>query len=168
MQSVTAIGFIAPEPPHHNYHLRQDSPARDQAIGSPVTDDIDRQGRPYGNQSDFGADEYHPFPLSFVPGDGVIHLDWSSGSRVLQGSEGYYVLHLVSCEAGANPPQEVECGQSRNIGTLTTFTLTGLTNFKRYTIEIQAYDALGNWIATSERVVAFPTTIFVFLPVVLR
>ncbi|MGB9872951.1 MAG: hypothetical protein ACPLYD_15005, partial [Anaerolineae bacterium] len=168
MQSTTSIGFIAPGLPHHNYHLRQDSAAREKATGSSITDDVDQQSRPYEIQSDFGADEYHPFPLAFVPGDGVILLDWSVGSRVLQGGVGYYVLHLVSCEEGANPPQEVGCGESQNVGTTTAFTLTGLTNLKRYTVEVAAYDSAKNLLATSERVIAFPTTIFVFLPLVLK
>jgi hypothetical protein len=55
-----------------------------------------------------------------------------------------------------------------NVGTATTFTLTGLTNFKHYVVQIYAYDPTGNLIATSEQVVAFPTTIFVFLPLVLK
>jgi len=168
MQSAASIGFIAPGSPYHNYHLRQNSVARDQATSSSITDDIDRESRPYGNNSDFGADEYHPFRLTFVPGDTVIRLDWSAGSRVLQGGVGHYMLHLVSCAEGANPPQEVGCGQSLNVGHATTFTLTELTNFKHYTVEIQAYDPTGSLIAVSERVAAFPTTIFVFLPVVLK
>lgn len=168
MRSVTSIGFIAPGSLYHNYHLRQNSAAKDQATSSSITDDIDQENRPYGNNSDFGADEYHPFRLTFVPGDMVIRLDWSAGSRVLQGGVGHYMLHLVSCEEGANPPQEVGCGQALNVGNSTSFTLTALTNFKRYTVEIQAYDPTDSLIAVSERVVAFPTTIFVFLPVVLR
>ena len=168
MQSATSIGFISPGPPYYNYHLRQNSAARDQAIGSSITDDIDQQSRPYGNKSDFGADEYHPFLLTFVPGDTVIRLDWSAGSGVLRGGVGHYMLHLVSCAEGANPPQEVGCGQALNVGNSSSFTLTGLTNFKRYIVEIQAYDPTGSLIAVSERVTAFPTTIFVFLPVVLK
>jgi len=168
MQTATSAGFIAPGSPYHNYHLRQDSAARDQATGSSIIDDIDQQSRPYGNKSDFGADEYHPFRLTFVPGNTVIRLDWSAGSRVLQGGVEHYMLHLVSCEEGASPPQEVGCGQSVNVGTATTFTLTGLTNFKHYVVQIYAYDPTGNLIATSEQVVAFPTTIFVFLPLVLK
>jgi len=168
MQSAPSIGFIAPGPPYYNYHLRQNSASRDQATGSAITDDIDRESRPYGNKSDFGADEYHPFQLTFVPGNAVIRLDWSAGSGVLQGGVGHYMLHLVSCEEGASPPQEVGCGQSVNVGTATTFTLTGLTNFKHYVVQIYAYDPTGNLIATSEQVVAFPTTIFVFLPLVLK
>ena len=166
--TVPSAGFISPGAPNHNYHLRLDSPALDRSGQTIVSDDIDRQSRPYGNNSDFGADEYHPFQLTFVPGDTVIRLDWSAGSRVLQGGVGHYMLHLVSCAEGANPPQEVGCGQALNVGNSSSFTLTGLTNFKRYIVEIQAYDPTGSLIAVSERVAAFPTTIFVFLPVVLK
>jgi len=166
--TVSSAGFISPGYPNHNYHLRLGSPALDLSGQTIVSDDIDRENRPYGSKSDFGADEYHPFRLTFVPGDAVIRLDWSAGSGVLQGGVGHYMLHLVSCEEGASPPQEVGCGQSVNVGTATTFTLTGLTNFKHYVVQIYAYDPTGNLIATSEQVVAFPTTIFVFLPLVLK
>lgn len=168
MQSVASIDFMAPGSPDHNYHLRQNSPAKDKASGSFVTDDIDRQSRPHGDQSDFGADEYHPFRLMFAPGDQTLRLDWSSSADMLQGGVEYYVLHLVDCEKGANPPQQIRCGASENLGNQTTFTLTGLTNFKRYTIEILAHDAASNLLATSERITAFSSNIFAFLPLILK
>lgn len=167
MQSASSAGFIAADPPYYNYHLRIDSYAIDKGTGSSVADDIDRQSRPYGNSFDFGADEYHPFSLVVAPGNGILRLDWTAGAQVLMGGVGHYEVNVI-CEAGANPPNETGCGQPLNVGTNTTLTLTGLTNFKRYIIEIKAYDASNTLIATSVRVSAFPTNIFVFLPLVLK
>jgi S-layer family protein len=62
MLSASSVGFVSPGSPDFNYHLRSDSTAKDQAIGSMITDDIDRQGRPYDGISDLGADEYSTLP----------------------------------------------------------------------------------------------------------
>ena len=167
MVSAPSVGFIAPDGPDYNYHLRLDSEARDRAAGSPVSDDVDGQGRPYAQKSDFGADEYHPFPLMVVPGDGSLRLYWDAGIDVLAGGVDYYEV-LVSCAAGASPPDQGDCGQPINVGTQTAFTLTGLTNFMPYTVEIRAYNPLNELIATSNESTALPTTIFVFLPLILR
>ncbi len=167
MRSSSSAGFLSPGHPYHNYHLRLDSPAIDMGTGSTVGDDIDRQFRPYGNAYDFGADEYHPFALIVVPRDGALRLDWTAGAGVLIGGIGHYEVS-VACEAGAAPPNEVGCGQTLNVGSATSLMLTGLTNFKRYTIEIKAYDATNTLIATSVAVAAFPTNLFVFLPLVLK
>lgn len=167
MQSSSSAGFISPGSPVHNYHLRLDSPAINKGTGSTLGDDIDRQARPYGNVYDFGADEYHPFALVVVPGDSTLRLDWAAGAGVLTGGVQHYEVS-VACEAGAAPPNEVGCGQVLNVGSSTSLMLTGLTNFKRYTIEIKAYDETNTLIATSVAITAFPTNLFVFLPLVLR
>lgn len=166
MQSSSSAGFLSPGHPFHNYHLRLDSPAidkRNEGLG----DDIDRQPRPYGNAYDFGADEYHPFALVVVPGDSTLRLDWAAGAGVLIGGVRHYEVS-VACEVGAASPNEVGCGQVLNVGSNTSLMLTGLTNFKRYTIEIKAYDETNTLIATSVAITAFPTNLFVFLPLVLR
>lgn len=167
MRSFPSVGFISPGLPHHNYHLRINSPAINNATGSTLGNDIDRQYRPYGNTSDFGADEYHPIPLTVIPRDGALHLGWTTGAEILTGGAAYYEAS-VACEVGANPPNETGCGQTINVGSSTSLTLTGLTNFKWYRVEIKAYDAAGILIATSVPVTATPTNIFVYLPIVLR
>lgn len=167
MSSASSVGFVAPDEPDYNYHLRLNSGAKDRATGSVVSDDVDGQSRPYGQGSDFGADEYHPFPLAVVPGDGTLRLYWDAGIDVLAGGVDHYDV-LVSCAAGASPPDQGNCGQPIDAGSQTAFTLTGLTNFEPYTVEVRAYDPLDERIATSEVQTASPTTIFVYLPLILR
>lgn len=166
MEGVSSVGFVAPGSPYYNYHIRIDSAAKNRRT-SPIGDDIDQQSRPYDDLSDDGADEYHPFSLTVVPRDGELYLNWTQGAEAFKGGIDRYEL-LVTCEEGANPPAQVGCGQPLNLGTTSAFTLTGLTNFKKYTIEVKAYDSNGQLIATSVVVNAFPTTIFVFLPMVLK
>ncbi len=45
-----------------DYHIRENSPARDNGVNVFVTTDIDGQGRPQGGAVDIGADEFHPLP----------------------------------------------------------------------------------------------------------
>lgn len=166
MENGLSAGFISPGSPYHNYHLRLDSEARNRSTQALISDDIDQESRPYGNGTDFGADEFHPFPLAVIPGDGTLRLDWTLGARRLTGGVEYFEVS-VSCEAGANPPNEVGCGHSLNTGQDTILILTGLTNFKQYTIEVKAYDGMNTLIAASQ-VTARPTNLFVFLPLILK
>lgn len=167
MSSASSAGFVSPGSPNYNYHLRIDSPAKDQATGSTTADDIDGQSRPYNSVPDLGADEYWPFPLSTAPGDGRLQLNWATGVSVLTGGVSGYEI-LVTCTAGANPPDQGSCGQPINAGTATAFTLTGLSNFKQYTIIINARDPSQNLIATSNTVIAFPTDLLLYMPIVIR
>ncbi len=50
--------FVSPGAPNYNYHITYSSAARDRAIGSSTTLDIDKDARPIGAASDVGADEY--------------------------------------------------------------------------------------------------------------
>ena len=167
MLSTSSAGFISPGSPNNNYFLRLDSPAKDQATGGTTTDDIDRQTRPYNGVSDLGADENWPFSLLAISGDGILQLNWTAGASVLAGGVNSYEV-LVTCSAGANPPNQGSCGQPINAGTATTFTLTGLSNFKQYTIVVNARDSSRTLIATSTTVAAFPTNLSLYLPLVIR
>lgn len=57
--SASSAGFVSPGAPNYNYRLSSTSPARDQAVGSTITEDIDRLPRPY-ILHDLGASEYWP------------------------------------------------------------------------------------------------------------
>jgi len=167
MLSASSAGFVSPGSPNNNYHLRLDSPAKDQATSSAIVNDIDGQSRPYNGVSDLGADEYWLFPLFAIPGDGIMQLNWTTGASMLAGGVNKYEI-LVTCPAGANPPDQGGCGQPINAGTATTFTLTGLSNFKQYTIVVNARDSSRTLIATSTTVTAFPTNLLLYLPLVVR
>jgi len=167
MLSASSAGFISPGSPNYNYHLRLDSAVKDQATSSTTADDIDGQSRPYNGVSDLGADEYWPFPLFAVSGDGTLRLDWTAGASVLAGGVNHYEI-IVTCAAGANPPNQGSCGQPINAGTATTFALTGLSNFKQYTIVVNARDSSDVLIASSIIVTASPTDILLYLPLVVK
>jgi hypothetical protein len=169
MQTAASAGYISPGSPNYNYRLRWDSPAKDKATGSTVSDDIDGRGRPFNGVSDYGPNEYWPFPLVVVPGNGTMRLSWPEAATALLGSVSYYEV-LVTCPAGANPPGQGSCGTPINVGTATTFTLTGLSNSKEYTLVVMARDSLKNLIATSTVVISSPVnlpTYMLYLPLVL-
>jgi hypothetical protein len=63
MLSAASASFVSPGSPDFDYRIRSNSAARDQATGSTIAIDIDRQGRPFGGVSDLGADEYSTQPL---------------------------------------------------------------------------------------------------------
>ena len=166
-QSAPSAGFISPGAPHQNYHLRADSAAKDQAAGSPTGDDFEGQSRPYNGVPDLGADEYWPFPLVAAPGDGTLKLDWTAGAITLTGGVNHYEV-IVTCPSGANPPAQGGCDAPINAGTGTTFTLTGLTNFKSYSLKINARDASNNLVAGSTNITASPTDFLIYLPLTIR
>jgi hypothetical protein len=56
--SNTPIRYVSPGSPNFNYHIQSSSPARDQAVSSTTSDDMDNQPRPFGPARDIGADEY--------------------------------------------------------------------------------------------------------------
>lgn len=167
MLSASSAGYISLGSPNYNYRLRLNSAAIDQAFGSTISDDIDGQSRPYSNGPDLGADEYWPFPLFAVSGDGTLRLDWTAGASVLAGGVNHYEI-IVTCAAGANPPNKGSCGQPINAGAATGFTLTGLTNFKQYTMTVNAYNSSDVLIASSIIVTASPTDILLYLPLVIK
>jgi hypothetical protein len=156
--SASSAGFISQGSPNYNYHLRLDSAAKDQATNGLASEDIDLQSRPFNSISDLGADEYWPFPLSAFPADSTLHLNWSAGVGVLTGGVSKYEV-VVTCPAGANPPDQGNCGQPINAGTSTTLTLTGLTNLKQYTIVVNARNSSQTLIATSTTAVGFPNNV---------
>jgi hypothetical protein len=168
MEDADYPGFISSGSPHFNYHLRLDSAAKDRTSDSSLPDDIDSQNRPYNIYSDFGSDEYWPFPLSANAGEGNIYLDWTAGSKVLEGGVSRYEV-VVTCLDGANPPDQGECGEPIDAELKTSFELTGLStgdNNQQYTIHINALDSLETIIAIS--IIASPNNQLIFLPLITK
>jgi hypothetical protein len=167
MISASSAGFVSPGTPNDNYHLRLNSPARDQASTSAVSVDMDGQNRPNNDVPDLGADEYWPFSVIAVPGDTSIRLDWTAGASAFAGGVNHYEV-VVTCVSQADPPAEGGCNQPINTGQETSFLLTGLTNFKPYNLIIRARDASNNLVADSITLSDTPTDKLVFLPFVVR
>jgi len=163
LPSVTILSsssdFIAPGSPNFNYHLRLDSAAKDLAIGSTTAVDMDGQTRPYNSISDLGAYEYWPLSLNVLRGNSTLQLSWTTAAGVLTGGLVNYEV-VVTCAAGASSPTEGNCGQPINVGTGTTFSLTGLTNFKQYTVIVNARGSSLALIAASNTVSATPIDSF--------
>ena len=166
--AVSSAGYISSGSTQYNYHLRSDSPAEDAATSSPTNEDFESQSRPYGSSRDYGADEYHPFPLFAGIGDGTLQVDWTSEIAYLEGGIDHYKL-TVTCEAGASAPDQVSCGGGGiDVGQVTHLTLTGLTNGKIYSIQIKAYDSSNVMIATSNAIDVVPTDLRFFIPLIRR
>jgi len=167
IRTASSVKYVSPGAPNYNYRLRASSPAINSVGTSSIADDIDQQSRPYQNTADLGADEYWPFGLRGTVSDGEIYLDWEIETQPFSNAVAYYMVTL-SCEPGASSPNEIQCGQSINVGNITQLKLTGLSNFKNYRIRVDAYDGSGDLIANSKGVTLFPTNIFIFLPLVVR
>ncbi len=165
--SAATPGFVSAGLPNYNYHLRLDSTAKDQAYGSTVSDDFEGDSRPQGSAADLGVDEYHPLPLSVSLGDGTLYLNWFQAASLLEGGFGFFEL-LVTCEREASPPDQGVCGQPIYLGTATTLSLTGLTNFANYTLTLFARDRSQSVIASSPAITAAPTDQLLFVPFLLK
>jgi hypothetical protein len=157
--------FISPGAPDYDYHILGSSAARDQATGSTVIVDIDGESRTLFGEHDIGADEYAPIILSVSPViSRTLHLRWQTNASLVPGLDRYDIV--FSYESGANPPDQ---GNSPiDVGTQTSHLLTGLSNYSEYTVAIEARDSSDVLIATSNTVIAIPTDIFVYLPIVSR
>ena len=161
MSTVSSIGYIAPGDPNYNYHLRHTSPVKDLGAGSSMPVDIDNDSR---EKPDLGADEYAPFPLQASSRDSALLLSWMIDPGLVSWLDHYELV--VQCESGANPPEEIGCGQPLNLGTRNSLLLTGLTNYKFYTLSVTAKDQAGATLDISRIIRAFATDIHVFIPLI--
>jgi hypothetical protein len=165
--TLPAVSYIAPGSPNFNYHIPLGSQLIDTAAGSAMTVDIDNQDRPNGSAPDAGADEYWPFPLTVSSGDGSLYLNWSQGVQVLAGGVGGYQV-MVTCPTEAKSPNEGNCGSPINVPSGTTsYTLTGLSNYKSYIVTVNADNVAGGEIASSVSVTAVPES-KAFLPLIVN
>jgi hypothetical protein len=161
MSVAPTAGFMSPGSPDYNYHLRLNSPAKDMTAGSATSIDYDGQARPYNTISDFGADEYWTFALFAGIGDGALYLDWTQQSDYLSGAVNSYEI-VVTC-APTDAPDQGSCGEPIGVGSVTHFTLTGLSNFVSYMLIVYAKDG-SDRIASSASITVMPTDLLMYLP----
>jgi hypothetical protein len=149
--------FAGAGAPNYDYRISFASPAVDIAQGSTLTTDYDgdtRTGVP-----DAGAQEAAPFSMVVVPiDDAMLGVFWGENPGVLR-----YQLSVV-CPTGADAPNEVNCGATRNYGGETTGArLTGLTNHQRYVVAVTPIVA-GNVRVPPTTTAATPTDQFTYVP----
>jgi len=166
-ENVNDVGFVAPEEPFLNFHLRQNSVTRDKGGITQSLLDIDMQPRVYGSAVDLGADEYHPFNLSIRPGDTLLFIDWERNIQIFNGIDLFHKL-TIQCENDARPPDQISCGKTLDLGDQTNITLTGLTNFITYIIKVDSFSLENELIASSIATQAIPTSNFVFIPIIAK
>lgn len=157
--------YVSPGSPSYDYHILKSSDAKDKAVGSVLTTDIDGDGRTDG-LPDVGADERNQaiiLTASSVDAS-TLRLNWRVEASQLPGLHHYWIVYLN--ESGANPPDEG--GSPIDVGMVTTYQLTGLSTYRKYTLTVNAYDVTGQLLDNSNTVVAFPTDIFVYLPLVMK
>jgi len=155
--------FASPGAPDYDYHLKSNSAAINQAPGSAIAIDIDNQFRPDFSPPDVGADEFAPIILTAVPGNSQLYLTWTVNTTLLSGLDHYQIL--VTPSSGASNPSQ---GISIIAGLQTSYTLTGLTNYKDYTIVVEARANDNTTIAPSNSVTIFPTDLQLYLPAILK
>ncbi len=156
--------FVAAGSPNFDYHINTGSAAINQGGSSTTSIDVDNQNRTPFAPADLGADEYIPLYLHVFPNDQTLSLNWIANPTLLPGLDHYEIA--VSQSSGANPPNE---GPTPiDVGSDTTFTLTGLTNDASYTITIRAINSSNNLIASSNTVTVFPTDDIVYLPLIIK
>ena len=125
--------------------------------------DIDNDKR---DKPDMGADEYVPLPLYVSSRDSALLLNWGINPSLMPSLHHYELT--VQCQIGANPPNEIGCGQTFDLGTKTVFLLTGLSNYKNYTLSVTSKDQAGAILEIFRTVTAFHTDIYVFLPLLIK
>jgi hypothetical protein len=165
--SAPTAGFMAPAAPHYNHHLRCDSAAKDQAIGSTTPLDMDGSARPFDATADLGADEHGPFRLTVLPGDRSLSLDWAATSQAFQGGAARYEV-VVTCPPDGQPPEQGACGAAIDAGERTSLALTGLTNLKPYGVLVTPCDTTGIGMASLSVAAIMPTDRLLYLPLTLR
>ncbi len=161
-----SASFKSAGAPDYDYHIQDNSDARDAAAGSPVITDVDGENR--DASPDIGADEYIPPTITHLIGapyaSQSVLVTWDV--IYMEDKLDHYEIE-ISCPAGANRPNEVDCDTPLNVGTAQQIQLTGLTNFATYGITLRALDNSSSEL-DSKSCTFIPTNIFVYLPVVVR
>lgn len=170
MLQVASVKYVSPSAPNYDYHIRKDSPARDAATSSSEAVDVDIQARSIVPCPDIGADEYvSPLSVNLVPvGSQVLRASWQVELPYLAGTVDHYHLALT-CESGAASPPQIQCGSHIHIDvTQSGLTLTGLTDYKKYSVILHAVDVNDQVLESSNTTTTFPTKHLVYLPFVSR
>jgi len=156
--------FASPEAPDYDYHILRTSPAREQAWASDTPVDIDLELRMLFGDPDIGADEYAPIILTTqgIATDSL-WLRWSTNPDLDPDLNHYDVL--VSCTAGASPPDQGACDTPIRAGQRNDYALTGLTTSALYTIVIQAQTASHTLLESSNTVQDKTGAAYLFLPI---
>lgn len=165
--NAPSVGYVAPQDPYYNFHLRLDANARDKGNIDVLTNDLDNQLRPQNGKPDFGADEFHPFNLDGAPRNGTLLIDWKKSlSYFLGGADNYRIT--VQCDTGANPPDQINCGGTITNYPETSIFLTGLSNHKSYTVSVWINDSTNIEIGYSNPMTIKPSDLFVNLPLIIK
>ncbi|MBN1261653.1 MAG: hypothetical protein JXB35_13340 [Anaerolineae bacterium] len=170
MVQASSVKYVSPGAPEYDYHIRKDSPARNAATSSTESIDIDTQLRTTVPCPDIGADEYVPsFSVNLAPvASQMLRVNWEIEDPYLAGSVDHYRLALT-CSSGAASPQQVQCGSHVDINVQEPgLTLTGLTDYKQYSVVLHAVDSNGQVLESSALITAFPTDHLIRLPFVSR
>lgn len=142
-----------------DFHIGGGSAAIDKATSNSPAIDIDGQKRPIGQAADLGADELQIL-LNAVAADTSIGLSWQApaGTTVTR-----YEIEYTKDSGASDANQGVS---PIDVGTQTSFSLTGLTKNKTYSVKIVAYN--GNTRLTESAVVAlFTGASRIYLPLVI-
>lgn len=142
-----------------DFHLQKGSVAIDRA-SSPIATDFEGDPRPFGEAPDIGADEYMPIYLMGVPLDKALRLYWKINLNLVPGVNSY---GIEACKEGTQ-----ECVTIYVDNQTSTYLLSGLTNYQRYRVRVDALDVSGGRIESSNVIVLFPTDRVIYLPLVTR
>jgi len=146
--------------PAADYHLTPGSPAIDKGTTlNDVPTDLEGNPRPSGTAYDIGAYEFQlALVLSGKPGNQIIYLNWSLNTALPAGSA--WRIDYVSQTGTAYLPITGILSPTR------AYTLTSLTNYVWYTVTLNAMLDSTPFLTDTVRVM--PTSIFVYLPLVLK
>jgi hypothetical protein len=146
-------------------HLDGGSPALGAGADVGVGFDFEGDERPGGCCPDLGADEYNlELRLSVMPSDQMLRLSWNQ----LPSADLASFTILYSRPAGASNASEGAPPILNVAPSARSFSLTGLSNYKLYSVTVVARDHNNNDLAASNTVAVMPSDLLVFLPLTQR